>query len=45
MANDDLKIDWLFRMSFANDIAKVSDVYIIVGVIPSSLINQKAKIV
>lgn len=29
LANDDIKIDWLFRMSFANDIAKVSDIYII----------------
>ena len=32
LANDDIKIDWLFRMSFANDIAKVSDIYIIVDV-------------
>ena len=23
LANDDIKLDWLFRMSFANDIAKV----------------------
>ena len=32
LANDDIKIDWLFRMSFANDIAKVSDIYIIADV-------------
>lgn len=25
LANDDIKIDWLFRMSFANDIAKVTN--------------------
>ena len=32
LANDNIKIDWLFRMSFANDIAKVSDIYNIVDV-------------